>query len=104
MTCLLWSFAAWCALALAIERHHEQVFRRHAGAAVRRAWGACGAAGMVAALAAPVSAQGWALGVLTWVSTTVVAGAATAALLAWRPHWCLQAALGTLLLGAVMAT
>ena len=103
MTCLLWSVAAWCAIALAIERHHEEVLRRHAGTAARRAWGTSGAAAMLAALAAPVSAQGWALGVLTWVGTSAVAGGATAALLAWRPRWCLQTALGALVLGAALA-
>lgn len=103
MTSLLWTFAAWCALALAIDRHHEQVFRSEAQPWARRAWAASGAAGMLAALAAPVLAQGWALGVLTWVGASVAAGVATAVLLAWRPRSCLPAAAGAVLLGAAMA-
>ena len=79
MTSLLWSFAAWCAFALAIERHHEQVFPRAAGSVSRPAWCASGAAGMLAALAITVATQGWALGVLTWVGAATVAGCATAA-------------------------
>jgi hypothetical protein len=103
MTSVLWSFAAWCAFALAVERHHDQVFRRAPSPLVSRAWCASGATGMLAALVAPVLGQGWALGVLAWVGAVAVAGCAAAALLAWRPRCSLHAAGGALLLGAVMA-
>lgn len=103
MTGLLWSFAAWCSLAHAIERHRDQALRPGAGRMARGAWAAFGTAGMGAALAATVGVQGWALGVLTWVGAAAVSGAVTAALLAWRPRWCLQAALAAVLLGAALA-
>jgi hypothetical protein len=74
VTSLLWSFAAWCALALAIERHHERVFPRTGGAVSRPAWCAIGLAGTLAAV-----------------------------LLAWRPQRCLVAAAAALSLGAVLA-
>ena len=103
MTSLLWSFAAWCALALAIERHHETVFARASAATARRGWCAAGCAGMLAALAAAVVSQGWPLGVLSAVGSAVVGGGTAAALLAWRPQRCLHAAAGALLIGAVLA-
>lgn len=103
MTSLLWSFAAWCALALAIERHHERAFPRADGAASRRDWCAIGLAAMLAALAAPVVSQGWPLGVLSWVGSMVAGGCAAAALLAWRPQRCMYAAAAALSIGAVLA-
>jgi len=104
MTSLLWSFTAWCAFALAIERHHDQVFRHAPRRLPGRAWCALGTAALLAALAASVTTEGWPLGVLAWVGAAAVAGCAAALLLAWRPRHCLQAAACALLLGAVMAT
>ena len=103
MTSLLWSFAAWCALALAIERHHERVFPRPGGAVSRPAWCGIGLAGALAALAAPVLSQGWPRGVLSWVGSMVAGGCAAAALLAWLPQRCVTAAAAALFLGAVLA-
>ncbi len=103
MTSVLWSFAAWCALALATERHHEQVFGRPAGTWDRRGWRASALAGLAAALTQAVATQGWALGGLTWVGALAPAGAACVAVLAWAPRHCLPAAVGAVLLGTAQA-
>lgn len=101
MTALLWSLAAWCALALAMPRHHEQVFGREGSARAHRGWRCSGAAALLIVLAHAVRAEGWSLGCLTWIGAMAVSGAASVLLLAWKPRWCLAMAGTAALLGTI---
>lgn len=103
MTSLLWSFAAWCALALAMERHHEQAFGRPPLTGRSLGWRILGGAGLLGALAQPVATEGWALGTLHGVAALAVAGIAVPALLAWVPRHCVRLAAAAAVLGAWLA-
>ncbi len=103
MTALLWSLAAWCALALAMPRHHQQVFGREGAAPALRGWRCGGAVALLMGLVQAVRAEGWALGSLAWIGALAVSGAACVLLLAWRPRWCLAVAGAAFLLGVAAA-
>lgn len=100
MNSLLWSFAAWCALALAMERHHEQAFGHEGSAQARRRWCRGGVLGLVAALICPVPTDGWALGLLHGATALGAAGLLVPALFAWMPRACAPLAAAAALLGA----
>ena len=103
MSSLLWSFAAWCALALAMARHHEQAFGHEGTAQARRRWCHGGALGLAAALLCPVFTDGWALGLLHGVTALGVAGLLVPTVFAWAPRACAPLAAATALLGTLLA-
>jgi len=103
MTPLLWSLASWCALAMAMPRHYQQVFGRDGAASALRVWRYSGVAALLVGLAQAVRAEGWALGGLAWIGALAVSGAACVLLLAWRPHWCPAVAGAAVLLGVAAA-
>lgn len=81
------AYAGFTALCLAMDRHHEQVFRRRlAGGARRRALSAAGYALLAAALLPPVAGQGWGLGVVLWVGVLTGAALPLALLLCYAPR------------------
>lgn len=103
MTVLLWSLATWCALALAMPRHHEQVFGREGSAWARRGWRCGGVMAVLMVLVQAVLTEGWALGALHAVAALAVAGVAVPALLAWAPQHCAALAAAAAVLGAWLA-
>lgn len=103
MTALLWSLAAWCGLALAVPRHHEQVFGCEGSAWARRGWRCGGAMAMLVVLAQAVLTDGWALGALHAVAALAVAGIAVPVVLAWAPQHCAALAAAAAALGAWLA-
>ena len=85
MTAFAWSLAAWAALALAMDRHHEAALSRGLPPARGRRlrWLAGGL--LLAALAHAVAVQGTAFGPLSWAAGVVTSGLATVLLLTWWP-------------------
>lgn len=103
MTALLWSLVAWCALALAMPRHHEQVFGREGSTRALRVWRCGGAVAVLMVLVQAVLTEGWALGALHAVASLAVAGVAVPAVLAWAPQHCAALAAAAAALGAWLA-
>jgi hypothetical protein len=95
-------WAAFTALALALERHHAQVFG--APAARRRerwGWRSAGVALLVAAATAAVGLDGPGVGLVLWCGALTIAGLGVSAVLAWRPTAALHAG-GTALVAALL--
>ncbi|MGQ0710368.1 MAG: DUF3325 domain-containing protein [Rhodoferax sp.] len=103
MTTLCWSLLAWCALALAMPRHHEQVFGREGAAWMRRCWRCAGVAAVLMVLAQAVHSEGWALGCLYAVAALAVVGVAVPVAIAWAPRHCVALAALAAPLGAWLA-
>lgn len=86
MTAFAWGLAAWAALALAMDRHHETVLARALppGRGHRLRWLAGGL--LVAALAHAVAMQGLSFGPLLWGASVVTSGLVAVLLLTWWPE------------------
>ena len=76
--------AAFGALALAMERHQQEVFARALAPPATRALRAAGWLLLVAALALAVRHQGWSLGLVSYSGHTSVGAGLVFALLAMR--------------------
>lgn len=100
---IAWCGAAFMALALALERHHAQVFET-AALPRRERWGwrSAGAALLGLSAWAAVQLEGWGVGLVLWCAALTVAGLGVSALLAWRPKAALPAG-GSALLVALLA-
>lgn len=77
---LLWGLVA---VALAMDRHHEQWLHRHAGPRMRLVLGAGGTAALGISLACALAGLGNALGVLIWLGLLTPAALAVAGTLTW---------------------
>ncbi|NUB10470.1 DUF3325 domain-containing protein [Azospirillum sp. Vi22] len=70
------AYAGLLALALAMDRHHEQVLARRPSARISRLLGWAGWLGLVLSLPPAVMAWGWAIGIPAWLGLLTVAAAA----------------------------
>ena len=77
---LLWGLVA---VALAMDRQHEQWLHRRAGPRLRRVLRVGGTAAIAISLACAVAGLGGALGVLTWLGLLTPAALAVAGALTW---------------------
>ena len=84
---LLLSLAGFVALALAMERHHRQVWQRAPSRKQSLLLRCAGVIGLGAALAACVAHAGWATGTVIWLGLMTVAALAVALVLSYRPRW-----------------
>ena len=84
---LLLSLAGFVALALAMERHHRQVWQRAPSRKQCMLLRCFGITGLGAALAACVAHAGWATGTVIWLGLMTVAALAVALVLSYRPRW-----------------
>jgi hypothetical protein len=88
------AYVGFLCLSLAMERHHEQVFRsRRVPPARRRACTAAGWALLAASLLAAVQGPGWGLGVVVWAGLLTAAAVPLAMLLQYAPRAALALAL-----------
>ncbi len=84
--------AGFVALCLSLERHHEQVLGQRRVPPARRRWLSGGGWLLLAAsLAPPVRAEGWGLGLVTWLGLLTAAALPVVLLLSFRPRWVLAA-------------
>lgn len=84
---LLLSLAGFVALALAMERHHRQVWQRAPSRKQCLLLRCAGVIGLGAALAACVAHAGWATGTVIWLGLMTVAALTVALVLSYRPRW-----------------
>lgn len=78
------SLPAFALLALAMQRHQEDLFGRALAAGPTRALRAAGWLALLASLAVAVRAQGWSLGLVAWCGhISLSAGLVVLGLVAW---------------------
>ena len=77
------AYAGFLALALAMDRHHEQIFARRPSARTSRLLGWAGWLVLGLSLPPAVMAWGWAIGLPAWLGLLTLAAAV---LLRLRPH------------------
>jgi hypothetical protein len=84
---LIASLIGFAALALALGRHHRQVWRREPSA--RRRWllRAVGTACLLAGLLLCAAQVGWAQGLIWWAGLLSIAALLVSLLLSFRPNW-----------------
>ena len=82
----LLAYAGFAALALAMDRHHRQVFGRAPRRGIRIVLRIAGAAGLCGALAACVAASGGSIGTVEWFGVLSASALAFVLLFAFRPH------------------
>lgn len=73
----LCAVAAFLALGLATDRHHESRFARRLPAEDARRWRMVGWALLLAAFAAAIVARGWVLGPVLWAGLAMAGAAAS---------------------------
>lgn len=79
------SLLGFAALALAMERHQEELFARALSSPVTRGLRWAGWLGLAVALAVAVRSQGWSLGLVSYSGhTSLGAGLVFGALVAWQ--------------------
>ena len=81
----LMSLIAFALLALAMDRHQQDLFGRELAAGPTRALRISGWAGLLASLAIAVKGQGWSLGLVGWCGhISLGAGLVILMLIAWE--------------------
>jgi hypothetical protein len=75
------------ALALAMSRHHKQVWRRDPSPRRRRSLRATGCALLLSGLLLCVERAGWASGLVWWSGLLSIAALLVTLMLSFRPHW-----------------
>ena len=100
---LLFAFAGWVALGLALDKHHRQVWRRAPGRAARIALRLAGAALLALAFAAAVAALGWSIGPTTWFGVIGATVLVFVLLLPYAPRRLAWGGLIAALLGLALA-
>ncbi len=83
---LMLVYAGFVALALAMNRHHRQVWNRAASKRTQILLRAVGTASLASALAACIIHAGWSIGLVLWFGMLSAAGIVLVLLLAFRPH------------------
>ncbi|PNQ96905.1 DUF3325 domain-containing protein [Azospirillum argentinense] len=84
------AYAGLLALALALDRHHEQVFARRPSARTSRLLVWAGWLGLALSLPPAVMAWGWGIGIPAWLGLLTVAAAALVLLLPHAPRAALR--------------
>lgn len=84
---LLLSLAGFVALALAMERHHRQVWQRAPSRKLCLLLRCAGVIGLGAALTTCAAHAGGATGTVIWLGLMTVAALTVALVLAYRPRW-----------------
>ncbi|MDQ2106460.1 DUF3325 domain-containing protein [Azospirillum isscasi] len=84
------AYAGFLALALAMDRHHEQILARRPSARASRLLGWVGWAVLALSLPPAIVAWGWAIGLPAWLGLLTVAAAALALLLPYAPRAALR--------------
>lgn len=84
------AYAGLLALALAMDRHHEQVFARRPSQQPAGSGGGAGWLGLALSLPPAVTAWGWAIGIPAWLGLLTVAAAALLLLLSHAPRAALR--------------
>lgn len=77
------AYAGLAGLALAMDRHHRQVWRRGASPPRRMALRLAGAASLGGSLAASAVPAGWGVGIVLWLGLLTAAALGVAMLLAY---------------------
>jgi hypothetical protein len=83
---LLSAHIGFGALALAMDRHHRQVFGRGPGTPLRITLRIVGASALAASFAACVAGSGWSIGAVEWFGVLSAAPLTLVLLLAYRPR------------------
>ncbi|KAA0676501.1 DUF3325 domain-containing protein [Roseomonas genomospecies 6] len=84
------AYAGFLALALSMDRHHEQVFARRPSARTSRFLGWAGWMALGLSLPPAVVGWGWAIGLPAWLGLLTVAAAALVLLLPHAPRAALR--------------
>lgn len=85
--------AAFAALALAIDRHHEDAHGRGTSPGPRRRWlRAGGTAGLVLSLIASLGASGAVQGWVLWFGVLTASALAVVPVLSYAPRWAMRTA------------
>jgi hypothetical protein len=77
------AYAGFTALALAMDRHHRQVWRRTASGRTRILLRAAGILGLGLSLATCIVQSGWSVGLVLWLGVLTAATLAVVVGLAW---------------------
>lgn len=85
-------FAGLAALALAMDRHHRQVWPRGLPRHRRVLWRLAGVAGLLASFAVCAAQAGWAVGAVLWLGLLSAAAPMVTLVLSYRPDWLARAA------------
>lgn len=100
------SFAGFCALSLAMDRHSEDVFGRGSSPGAWRRWLQLGGTALLClSLGASLRATGPSIGWVLWLGALTAAAVATVGLLSYAPrrfHWIGSAAAALALFGFLL--
>ena len=99
---LLFAYAGWVSLCLAMPKHHRQLRHREVSERERWSWRASGATLLTLSLVAAIHGYGLQIGPVAWFAALAVSGWALVTALPYSPRGCLRMAWMTSAIGAVI--
>jgi hypothetical protein len=108
MAGMLFAYAGFASLALAMDRHYADAFGRGESPSpgLRRGMQSLGTLGLVLSLALNVAQAGWAFGSLSWLGVLTLAAIVLALLLSYMPRigfWAAAPSAGLAVLASLIA-